>query len=634
MSNSVSFSIYLKDFVSDGLSQLGKLSDRTFDGMEEDADGFNRAVKRSRGGLNDLGGGLSSLKGLAVQAFAGFAAFEAVRGIGKMALDMEQTEVAFSTMLGSVEAGKKSIADLKQFANFTPFEPEPVIKSGRSLLAFGFAANDVVNQLTKVGNVASGVGMPLNELSDIYGKARVQGTLFAEDINQMTGRGIPVITELAKVMGVAESEVKKLGSEGKITFPLLEKAFGNMSSEGGRFYKLMEKQSETGAGKLSTLIGLVKDKALIAGTAGLDSFKSLLDNAIELVNGLSPVQNAFGKLLDAVQPLKAAFSNVLTGFGLINQEQSLAQSIIGGLTTGINSLASAFNYVSPAITQVSGFVADNAKEIGGLTAIVGGAVAGYKLYGMVTNFAAIKTAALTAKQWALNVAMSANPIGLVVGGLAALVAGILYAWNNFEGFRGFLYGLWSSVKEVFGGIAEMGKNVFGGLADLVKGFATGNIDAMSSGLSKLMKGAGNFSEIGQKAAAGFNQGYMEGVNDFRMEKMLEEVESDPGTASTQKQKEAKTQDKAQENATVAASGSGLAGLSASAAASKRESNIKSGLSSVSGDNAKARSLIVNIDSLIDNLTFHTTNINEARERIAEIVQQTIINAVRDVETSY
>src|SRR5690606_32479972 len=86
-----------------------------------------------------------------------------------------------------------------------------------------------------------------------YGKARVQGTLFAEDINQLVGRGIPVIQEFAKQLGVSESEVKKLGSEGKITFSMLEQAFVNLTSEGGKFHDMMQRQSETLSGKWSNL---------------------------------------------------------------------------------------------------------------------------------------------------------------------------------------------------------------------------------------------------------------------------------------------------------------------------------------------------------------------------------------------
>ena len=66
----------------------------------------------------------------------------------------------------------------------------------------------------RVGDIAAGTNQDFNELAVVFGKAKVQGRLFGEDINQLTGRGIPIIGEFAKQFGVAEGEVKKLVSEG------------------------------------------------------------------------------------------------------------------------------------------------------------------------------------------------------------------------------------------------------------------------------------------------------------------------------------------------------------------------------------------------------------------------------------
>jgi len=106
-----------------------------------------------------------------------------------------------------------------------------------------------------VGDVSAAVGKDFNELSTIYGKARTAGTLYAEDINQLTEAGIPIIEELSKVMGVQADEVKNLDSQGKLHFADLEKAFANMTGEGGRFNGMMDKMSTSTAGLLSTIEG-------------------------------------------------------------------------------------------------------------------------------------------------------------------------------------------------------------------------------------------------------------------------------------------------------------------------------------------------------------------------------------------
>ena len=109
-----------------------------------------------------------------------------------------------------------------------------------------------LEEVRRLGDIASGVTMPLGELAQIYGKARVQGRLFAEDMNQLTGRGIPIIGEIAKQLGIADSEVKKYVEKGEVNFGMIEQAFISLTSEGGRFHDMMKEQSKTMAAIAST----------------------------------------------------------------------------------------------------------------------------------------------------------------------------------------------------------------------------------------------------------------------------------------------------------------------------------------------------------------------------------------------
>jgi tape measure domain-containing protein len=104
--------------------------------------------------------------------------------------------------------------------------------------------------------------IPLGELADIYGRQRAQGRLFAQDLNQFTGRGVPLIQELAKQFGVAEMEVRKLVEQGKVGFENLEEAVISLTSEGGQFHDLMKAQSKTMSGLATTL----KDEVNLALT--------------------------------------------------------------------------------------------------------------------------------------------------------------------------------------------------------------------------------------------------------------------------------------------------------------------------------------------------------------------------------
>lgn len=171
----------------------------------------------------------------------------------KLAWDLEQTRVSFETMLWSADQAKKLLWELSDFAATTPFEFPEIANAWKSLLAFGFEADKIQENLRMLWDIASGLNIPFWELSEIYGKIQVQWRLYQEDINQLTWRGIPIIWELAKQFWVTEWEVKKLVETWKIWFPEIQTAFQNLTSEGGKFEGMMLKQSETLNGTLSTL---------------------------------------------------------------------------------------------------------------------------------------------------------------------------------------------------------------------------------------------------------------------------------------------------------------------------------------------------------------------------------------------
>lgn len=180
---------------------------------------------------------------------AGAAGLQALKAAG----EHEQLEVAFTTMLGSADKAQSLLSDIAGFAASTPFELTEVQKGSKALLAFGVDAEKIIPSMKNIGDIAAGVGAPIDELAVLFGKARTAGTLYSEDINQLTERGIPIIAQLAEQFGVAESEIKKMASEGKIGFEDLEEAFASMSGEGGQFYNLMEAQSGTLLGQWSNL---------------------------------------------------------------------------------------------------------------------------------------------------------------------------------------------------------------------------------------------------------------------------------------------------------------------------------------------------------------------------------------------
>ena len=98
----------------------------------------------------------------------------------------------------------------------TPFDLSGIASSAKQMLAYGSTVDNVVDELVMLGNVASGVGAPLQDIAYLYGTLRTQGRAFTVDIRQFAGRGIPIYEELAKVLGVTKDEVSCLVTEGKV----------------------------------------------------------------------------------------------------------------------------------------------------------------------------------------------------------------------------------------------------------------------------------------------------------------------------------------------------------------------------------------------------------------------------------
>lgn len=262
MSNNVEYIISLRDKFS------GKL--KGLQAQVEALDNRTNLFKNSLGGLSGVLGGI------------GFGA--AAISVLKLGMNMEQAKVAFTVFLGSAEKANKALADLNEFANVTPYDNAEVIETGKSLLAFGVGADDLTGTLRKLGDVASGLNVPLNEMAQIYGKAMNKGKLQAEELNQLSERGVPIMQALADKFGVQKDQVYKLAEQGKITFSVFNEAFSSMSANGGDFFQMMEKQSQTTSGKLSTLVGNAQKLGITIAEKLMPTVNMLIEKFMVLVD--------------------------------------------------------------------------------------------------------------------------------------------------------------------------------------------------------------------------------------------------------------------------------------------------------------------------------------------------------------
>ncbi|CAB4126707.1 Caudovirus, tape measure, N-terminal [uncultured Caudovirales phage] len=238
------------NYVITGENQLSKVLTKIDSDAQKAESSVNGISKKSGNGLlgsivggNLLASGISKIGGLLA---------EMPNQIVDSLTNYEYFSTSLKTMMhGDVQMAKALEGQLVTLAKTTPFSLVDVQNGTKQLMAYGFAGSEIVGTMKTLGNVASGVGKPLNEVAYLYGTLKTQGRAFSKDINQFTSAGIPIVKELAKQFGVTENSVMKLVEAGKVGFPEVEKAFKSMTAEGGLFFNLMDEQSQTVGGKIS-----------------------------------------------------------------------------------------------------------------------------------------------------------------------------------------------------------------------------------------------------------------------------------------------------------------------------------------------------------------------------------------------
>lgn len=236
----------------------------------------------------------------------------------------QQLEIAFGTMLGNEQKAKALMDQMVDTAAKTPFDLMGVAGGAKQLLAYGTAADKVNDTLVRLGNIASGLSIPLQDIVYLYGTTMVQGRLYAQDVRQFTGRGIPLVKELAAMYGKTAEEINTMVSEGKIGFPEVEKVLNKLTNAGGQFYNLMEKQSSSLTGMIANL-GDAWDTALNKlGEDNQDLFASgisgatyLVENFDEILRIVKAITIAYGSYKAAIV-LNTLVTKGYTGVALLN----------------------------------------------------------------------------------------------------------------------------------------------------------------------------------------------------------------------------------------------------------------------------------------------------------------------------
>lgn len=326
---------------------------------------------------------------------------------------IETYRTGLTNMLGDAEKANTALENIKQDAARTPFDTASLVSANQYLISAGENAEYSRKTILALGDAVSATGggsAELERMAQNLQQVANVGKASSVDIKQFAFAGINIYQVLADYTGKSIQDVQNM----TISYDLLTKSLQAAAEEGGRYYNSMETQSETFNGSLSTL----------------------KDNVSQLVGVLSSgLSETVGQLITKANELTVAMKNGFQTDGIVGMMNaaSEAEPKISGLTNAIR------------------FCIENGSTLKILIGTLAGALITYKT---------VATAA-TIAQNLLNAAMSANPIGIVIGLVGALAGGLITAYNNSETFRSGVNHLKSAFDNLKSSIVNATKALIG-----------------------------------------------------------------------------------------------------------------------------------------------------------------------------
>lgn len=298
---------------------------------------------------------------------------------------------------------------------------------------------DLAQHMQTIVDAAAYGQVPLEEMGTIMNRAKISGKVLSEDLNMLGDRGTPVYAWLAEDLGMAGDELAKFVSDGKLRYEDLNATLQKHSQGAG------QRSGETFMGALSNL----------GAAAGRLGEKILQPIFKPLQQGVVWMTEAFGKISPQVESMVGGIAESVGGFvtgkllpafrELWPTIQSTAKSLYEGFQAALPTIKSVTQSIAGGFGDAIGFVV-RFKDF--LIPLVAGLVA-YKGAVMVINGV---TKAWAAVQGLLNIALTANPVGIVVAAIAALIAGMVMAYKKCETFRNIVNAAWSGIKTVISAV--------------------------------------------------------------------------------------------------------------------------------------------------------------------------------------
>lgn len=520
--------------------------------------------------------------------FGGFSLAFLGREIVQNVAEFEKFEAVLTNTLGSSSAAQKALGDIADFAAKTPFAVDRLTGAYVKLANQGF--KPTINEMTKLGDLASSTGKDFDQLAEAI-------------IDGQVGE-----FERLKEFGI---RAQKSGDKVQFSFKGVKKEV-DFTETAMRGYIL----------SLGDVQGVSGAMAAISETTG-GKISNLGDKVTQLYINLGQ------KLKPVITGVIEVFSDTIDSIGSLVNWLAKGGLKVDLLTILVSSLTAGF--VAYKVAVIASSVASRVAATYQLAL-----AAATQFTGIALKGATLWTQAITVAQWAWNVALTANPIGIVIVAVAALIAAIVVAWYKFEKFRAVMKGVWATIKQVginikdnflaipnlviraFQAIPNAIKQIFSGVGELFDAIFSGDFGKIPDIIKNTLVN-NDLSKLGQEFIANQVEGAKKAGSAF-VDAYDKEIEESQAAKA-----------KKDEENFVNGKGAGIADPSIDPTGGIKggKNNKGAGISEVKASAPKTFN--INIESLIKEQTISTTNMTEGAAKIRDLVTKALLTATNDAQ---
>jgi tape measure domain-containing protein len=251
----------------------------------------------------------------------------AVQDMAAQGVRLEMLMLQLEAFTGGAAQAEAAYEAFGQTARQTPFNVEQVANAGKIMMAFGVDTNTAVDMTDRLAIAAAATGGDINNLGRNLGQIAAQGQAYTRDLHQFAMQGLPIWDEMSDVTGKSVVELKKLASEGKISFEIVSAAIKNMTADGTAFEQVAKRMQETFAGRLAS----IETSAANLSLALIDAFNEIDEATGGVITGaMADFATTLQDLADGMPAFAEAVAQTFNEIGgMFNFVKGIWDSLTG-----------------------------------------------------------------------------------------------------------------------------------------------------------------------------------------------------------------------------------------------------------------------------------------------------------------